>query len=92
MGAGYSNLNTFAEIEPEVVKLDLSLVRSVDSRLVKQKVVRSMVTLCADMGKLVIAEGVETEGEREALRELGCDLLQGYLFARPSHGFAAVQL
>jgi EAL domain-containing protein (putative c-di-GMP-specific phosphodiesterase class I) len=52
-----------------------------------QRIVRSMVQLCHDMGKQIVAEGIETEREREVLVDLGCDLLQGYLFARPGRPF-----
>lgn len=90
LGAGYSGLTSFAQLEPEVVKLDMSLVRDIDSSATKQKVVRSMASLCRDMGMLVVAEGVETVAERDALVELGCDLLQGYLFAKPSRPFPQV--
>lgn len=90
LGAGYSGLTAFAQLEPEVVKLDMSLVRGIDSNATKQKVVRSMTMLCRDMGMLVVAEGVETPPERDTLVELGCDLLQGYLFAKPSRPFPSV--
>lgn len=90
LGAGYSGLTSFAQLEPEVVKLDMSLVRGIDSSATKQKVVRSMTTLCHDMGMLVVAEGVETAQERDALVELRCDLLQGYLFAKPSRPFPSI--
>lgn len=90
LGAGYSGLTSFAQLEPEVVKLDMSLVRDIDSSATKQKVVRSMSSLCRDMGMLVVAEGVETPAERDALVELGCDLLQGYLFAKPSRPFPQI--
>lgn len=90
LGAGYSGLTSFAQLEPEVVKLDMSLVRGIDSSATKQKVVRSMSSLCRDMGMLVVAEGVETPAERDALVELGCDLLQGYFFAKPSRPFPQI--
>lgn len=90
LGAGYSGLTSFAQLEPEVVKLDMSLVRGIDSSATKQKVVRSMSSLCRDMGMLVVAEGVETPSERDMLVELGCDLLQGYLFAKPSRPFPQI--
>ncbi|GMV20025.1 MAG: hypothetical protein AMXMBFR56_82490 [Polyangiaceae bacterium] len=90
LGAGYSGLTSFAQLEPEVVKLDMSLVRDIDSSATKQKVVRSMSSLCRDMGMLVVAEGVETPAERDALVELGCDLLQGYFFAKPSRPFPQI--
>jgi EAL domain-containing protein (putative c-di-GMP-specific phosphodiesterase class I) len=67
----------------------MSLIRDVHENPTKQKIIRSMVRLCHDMGKRIIAEGVEQREERDALVELGCDLLQGYLFARPGKPFPA---
>ena len=87
LGAGYAGLTSFAHLEPEIVKLDMSLVRDIHRTPTKQKLVRSMTTLCKDMGMLVVGEGVETEAERDTLVELGCDLLQGYLFAKPGPAF-----
>lgn len=90
LGAGYAGLTSFAQLEPEVVKLDMSLIRGIDQSPTKQKVVRSMTSLSRDMGMLVVAEGVETVRECETLLEIGCDLLQGFLFARPSPPFPAI--
>lgn len=90
LGAGYAGLSSFAVLEPEFVKLDMTLIRDVDTSTVKQKLVRSLASLCADMGLHVIAEGVETPAERDAVIDLGCDLLQGYLFARPGPAFPEV--
>jgi EAL domain-containing protein (putative c-di-GMP-specific phosphodiesterase class I) len=87
IGAGYSGLNSFAMIQPDVVKLDITLVRGVDADPVKRKLVRVLADLCHDLGILVVAEGVETSAERDTLVELRCDLLQGYLFARPGAPF-----
>lgn len=83
LGAGYAGLSSFAALEPDVVKLDISLVREVDREPVKRKLVASLVALCRDLRVTVLAEGVETPGEREVLVELGCEWLQGYLFGRP---------
>ena len=83
LGAGYAGLTSFTQLEPEFVKLDMSLVRDVHQNSTKRKIIRSMVQLCHDMGKQIIAEGVEAIAERDSLIELGCDLLQGYLFAKP---------
>ncbi|MEB2312972.1 MAG: EAL domain-containing protein [Sorangiineae bacterium] len=91
LGAGYSGLTSFAQLEPEVVKLDMTLVRGIDSSATLRKVVRSMTSLCHDMNILVVAEGVETTAERDTLVELGCDLLQGYLFAKPERPFPDVR-
>lgn len=87
LGAGYANLGVLATLEPDLVKVDASLVRDVAASAAKQAVIRSMVSLCTEMGMGAIAEGVETPAERDALAALGCDLLQGYLFARPARGF-----
>jgi EAL domain-containing protein (putative c-di-GMP-specific phosphodiesterase class I) len=87
LGAGYAGLSSFALLEPEIVKLDVSLLRDIDQSAVKQKLVASMTALCKDMGFLVVAEGVETVAERNCVVALGCDLLQGFLFARPGRPF-----
>jgi EAL domain-containing protein (putative c-di-GMP-specific phosphodiesterase class I) len=83
LGAGYAGLTSFAALEPEVVKLDMALVRGVDHEPIKRRLVGSMARLCRDLGILVVAEGIETPAEREVLVDLGCDLLQGYLIGRP---------
>lgn len=90
LGAGYAGLTSLTKLEPEVVKLDMSLVRGVDQSHTKQQLVSSMVRVCEDLGMLVVTEGVETASERDTLVSLGCDALQGYLFGRPQRGFAAV--
>jgi EAL domain-containing protein (putative c-di-GMP-specific phosphodiesterase class I) len=83
LGAGYAGLTSFAILQPDIVKLDNSLVRNVDQEPTKRKLIQSMTSLCREMGMLVISEGVETTAERDTLADLGCELLQGYLFARP---------
>jgi EAL domain-containing protein (putative c-di-GMP-specific phosphodiesterase class I)/DNA-binding NarL/FixJ family response regulator len=92
LGAGYAGLNWFVRLEPDVVKLDMSLTRDADLEPKKQKLVGSLARLCSDLNILVVAEGVETRGERDALVHAGCDLLQGYLFAKPGRAFPIPQL
>lgn len=87
LGAGYAGLTSFATLEPELVKLDMTLVRGIDSNPTKQKLVRSVTSLCRELGMKVVGEGVETRQERDTLLESGCDLLQGYLIARPDRPF-----
>jgi EAL domain-containing protein (putative c-di-GMP-specific phosphodiesterase class I) len=87
LGAGYAGLTSFTTLEPDFVKLDMSLIRDVDKDTMKQKLVRSMTLLCKDLGMTVVAEGVETKGELTTLVEIGCDLLQGYLLAKPGRPF-----
>lgn len=89
LGAGYAGLTWFSQLEPEVVKLDMALTRAIDSEPTKQKLVASMTRLCSDLGMRVVGEGVETAAERDALVEAGCELLQGYHFARPATEYPA---
>jgi EAL domain-containing protein (putative c-di-GMP-specific phosphodiesterase class I)/CheY-like chemotaxis protein len=83
LGAGYAGLTSFSVLEPHIVKLDMSLVRGVDREPIKRRLIGSMTRVCKETGILVVAEGVETKAEHDAVVELGCDLLQGYLIGRP---------
>jgi EAL domain-containing protein (putative c-di-GMP-specific phosphodiesterase class I) len=87
VGAGYAGLNALAVLSPEFVKLDISLIRGLDTNSTKYRIVGAMAMLSKDLGITTVAEGVETEAERDALVELGVDLLQGYRFARPGRAF-----
>ncbi len=89
IGAGYSGLTSFTDLTPEIVKIDMSLVRAIHASTVKQRTVGALCTLCHEMGALVVGEGVETSDERDCLVSLGCDLLQGYLLARPARELPA---
>lgn len=91
LGAGYAGLTSFAHLEPEVVKVDMSLIRGIDRSPMKQKLLRSIVSLCRELGIEMIAEGVETENERDALISVGGDLCQGYLFARPDKPWTEIK-
>lgn len=90
LGAGYAGLSSFSLLDPEMVKLDTSLVRDIDKSSIKRKLVEGIIAACRDLGTLVVAEGVETRAERDALLERGCDLFQGFLFARPGEPFPVV--
>jgi EAL domain-containing protein (putative c-di-GMP-specific phosphodiesterase class I) len=83
LGAGYAGLTSFAHLEPDVVKIDRSLVQDIGSDRTKQKLLGSLTELCGQLDMSVICEGIETREERDTLLMLRCDLLQGYLFARP---------
>jgi EAL domain-containing protein (putative c-di-GMP-specific phosphodiesterase class I) len=91
LGAGYAGLTSFAQLEPEVVKVDMSLIRGLDQSPTKQKLLRSMVGLCRELDIKMIAEGIETPEERDCLVRLGGDLCQGYLFARPGRAFPSAK-
>jgi EAL domain-containing protein (putative c-di-GMP-specific phosphodiesterase class I) len=84
LGAGYAGLTSFTALEPDVVKLDMALIRGCDHEPMKQQLIRSMTALCGELGALVVAEGIETEAERHTVVGLGCDLLQGFLLGRPA--------
>jgi EAL domain-containing protein (putative c-di-GMP-specific phosphodiesterase class I) len=87
LGAGYAGLTSFAVLDPDIVKVDMNLVRGIESSAVKRRLVASVVALCREMEMMLVAEGVETVAERNVLSELGCDLFQGFLFARPASAF-----
>ncbi|NUO54544.1 MAG: EAL domain-containing response regulator [Polyangiaceae bacterium] len=87
LGAGYAGLSSFVHLEPEFVKLDMALVRDAHKSSVKARLIRSIASVCRDLGMLVVAEGVETVEERDALIEYGCDLLQGFYLGKPARGF-----
>ena len=87
LGAGYAGLSSFALLEPEFVKLDMTLTRNLGSDTTKQTLVRTMASMCQELGMRVVAEGIETEAERDELERSGCDLMQGFLFAEPGDAF-----
>lgn len=89
MGAGYSGLASFALLEPDMVKIDMSLIRDIHKEPVKVRLVKSVMALAQETGLAVVAEGVETEEERDALVAIGCVLHQGYLYGRPVRETAA---
>jgi EAL domain-containing protein (putative c-di-GMP-specific phosphodiesterase class I)/CheY-like chemotaxis protein len=83
LGAEQADPSTFHQLEPEFVKLDISMIRNVDQDPSKRRLVQSMVRLCHNLGKSVIAEGVENADQQSALVDVGCDFLQGYFLGRP---------
>ncbi len=83
-GAGYAGLGLLTKFQPDIVKLDMDLVRGIDGDPVKRSVVRHTLALLADLGVQPVCEGVETMDEYAVLRDLGVTLMQGYLFARPA--------
>lgn len=83
-GAGHAGLDLFARFQPDHVKIDMELVRDIDSDRRRQAIVRAMVAMCAELDTLLIAEGVETQAEAEALIGLGVRYLQGYFYAPPA--------
>lgn len=82
-GAGYSGLNLLAEFQPDIIKLDMALVRDIDQDKVRQAIVQGIVGVCQTLQIEVVAEGIETRAELDLLSSLGINLFQGYLLARP---------
>ncbi|MBP6896164.1 MAG: EAL domain-containing protein [Gammaproteobacteria bacterium] len=82
-GAGYAGLTLLADFQPDVVKLDMALVRNVDTSRARQAITRGILRMCEELAITVVAEGVETAGERDFFLHEGVRLMQGYLFARP---------
>lgn len=87
LGAGYAGLASFVQLEPEIVKLDMSLVRDADKSPLKRKLIRSLTSVCHELGVLVVAEGIETIEEYKVVTDLGCQLVQGYLLGKPAAEF-----
>ncbi|WP_460563122.1 EAL domain-containing protein [Hydrogenophaga aquatica] len=83
-GAGYSGLNLLAEFQPDIIKLDMALVRNIDQDPVRQAIVQGILGVCKALNIDVIAEGVESPAEYESLRAMDVRYFQGYLFARPA--------
>lgn len=83
-GGGYSGLSLLARFQPDLVKLDMAVVRGVDGDPRRRAVVRAVVGLCRELVLPLVAEGVETRGEAAVLVDLGVELMQGYAFARPA--------
>jgi EAL domain-containing protein (putative c-di-GMP-specific phosphodiesterase class I) len=85
-GAGYAGLNLLSDFRPDIVKLDMELIRGVDADRGRRAILRGVIGICDDLGIRVVAEGIETQAEFDALRDLGITLFQGYLIAKPALG------
>jgi len=83
-GAGYSGLNLLAKFQPDLIKIDIELVRDIHLKRAAQIIVKSLVSVCQELKIDVIAEGIENIEEFKVLRDFGINLFQGFLFAKPS--------
>ena len=83
-GAGYSSLRNILELRPDMIKLDSSLVRDIDSDRSKQALASGLISFAAEIGSGIVAEGIESEPELERLVTLGVEHGQGYLLGRPA--------
>lgn len=83
-GAGYAGLNLLSEFQPDIVKIDMDLIRHIDTSDPKQAIVEGVSHICRRLGIKVLAEGVETRAERDFLVRCGVNYFQGYLFCKPA--------
>ena len=88
-GSGYAGLGSIANLEPDFIKLDISLINCIDTNFIKQNLVETMVRFANDQGAKVIAEGVERAEEYETVKGLGVHLVQGFFLHRPSENALA---
>ena len=82
-GSGYAGLGSIANLEPDFIKLDISLITSIDTNFIKQNLVETMVVFAREHGAMVIAEGVERAEEMETVKRLGVPLVQGFFLHPP---------
>lgn len=85
-GEGFAGLNSLAEFQPDIIKLDMQLIRGIHTNPVRQSILRGILAVAEDLGISMVAEGIETLEEYRYLREQGIRLMQGFLFARPELG------
>jgi EAL domain-containing protein (putative c-di-GMP-specific phosphodiesterase class I) len=83
-GVGFSNLDRLLALQPDIVKIDRSFIAPLNNPAASKATIRSMISLCHELGAEVIGEGVETESQRRLLADLGCDAVQGFLCGRPA--------
>lgn len=82
-GEGYAGLNLLSDFQPDLLKIDMNLIRDISQDRVKRAIVKGVISVASDLGIRSIAEGIETKEEFEALQELGIVLMQGYYFGKP---------
>lgn len=83
-GAGHSGLNLLAKMQPDIVKIDMDLIRGIDTDRAKQVILKHLVAMLGELKVTVVCEGIETGEELKAVRDTGVTLIQGYRLAKPS--------
>ena len=83
-GAGHAGLNLLASFQPDILKIDMELIRGIGDSPARQAIVSGIMVMARALGITVIAEGIETQRELSTLREAGITLFQGFLFAKPA--------
>ena len=85
-GAGYAGLGLLARIQPNIIKIDMELLRGIDTSASRRAIVKGLLVMSRELGIEALAEGVETDAEFRTIAGMGVKLFQGYLFGRPSLG------
>jgi len=85
-GAGYAGLNLLASLQPDLIKIDMQLIRDIHTNKAKQAIVAGVATIARQMDLIVLAEGIESADELQVLRAAGINLFQGFYFAKPMIG------
>ncbi|SHH32993.1 EAL domain-containing protein [Clostridium grantii] len=83
IGSGFSNLNRLSVTSPDIIKIDMSLIRNIHMNYYNQEVVKSLINLSNKIGAIVIIEGVESEAEALKTLQIGGNIIQGFYFSRP---------
>ena len=83
-GAGYAGLTLLADLRPDILKIDMALVRGIDTSVARRSIVANLLRTATELGIRCIAEGVETAEELATLRQIGVRLCQGYFLGRPA--------
>ncbi|GEO15039.1 EAL domain-containing protein [Microvirga aerophila] len=83
-GAGYAGLNLLASFQPDILKIDIEIIRGIADSAARQAIIAGILTMARALDITVIAEGIETQAEFSVLRDAGIELFQGFLFARPA--------
>ena len=83
-GSGYSSLNMLSQMSLDILKLDMKFIRYEMSKPVEQSLLHAIIDMAHTLDLKVVAEGVETEEQKERLKSMHCDYAQGYLYAKPS--------
>ena len=89
-GAGYASFRHILRLQPDIIKLDMSLTRDIDTDSARRALAAALISFAHETGSVIVAEGVETAAELDALRSLGVNKAQGYLFGRPAPLAAAL--
>ncbi len=82
-GAGYAGLSLLSQFQPDIVKIDMDLIRGIDVNRVKQTILKNTLAMLEDLGIAPICEGIETLAELATVQDLGVRLVQGFVLARP---------